>query len=205
MSLLSTSWSTEMSCCLTWSLCVFSLMLVLFGLVLVCFTNPHSCLEKVDVKGARAGGWRQRNKPLNLSPFFTPPPFLKVPAVSLPSFQRMTPSPTIPATQTAAAVRAMMLTRRHSCWMSRWRGRPAPPTLTARHRHLVPCSGLFATPPARGPRAALPLAPLRQLVSGPFMGFICHVMYQSQLLSWNTLLKTGLLIFFFFFANNSIR
>ena len=39
---------------------------------------------------------------------------LKVPAVSLPSFQRMTPSPTTQVTQTAAAVRVMMLTKRHS-------------------------------------------------------------------------------------------
>lgn len=41
---------------LTWSLSVFTVILVLFGLVVVWFTNPHSCLDKSDVKDKK-GRW----------------------------------------------------------------------------------------------------------------------------------------------------
>lgn len=155
---------------------VFTIILVLFGLVVVWFTNPHFCLDKSDVKD-KERDVRWKHKPLNASPFiFFPHPLsssssLKVPAVSLPSFQRMTPSPMTPVTQTAAAARATTLTRRRSCWMNRWSGRPALPMPTVQPRPLAPCSGLLETPPARGPQEALPPAPQHQLVSGAFVCF----------------------------------
>lgn len=122
-------------------------------------------------------------KPLNLSPlsfFFIPyppphpPPPLKVPAASLPSFQRMTPSPMTPATPTAAAVKATMSTRRRSCWMSPWKGQPALLTPTARPRLLAPCSGLLETLRARGQQEVLPPAPQHQLVRGAL--FVCEIL-----------------------------
>lgn len=97
---------------------------------------------------------------------------LKVPAVSLPSFQRMTPSPMTPVTPTAVAVRVTMLTRKHSCWMSHWRGQPAPLMPTVQPRLLAQCSGLLETPLARGP-LEMPLpAPQHQLVSKALSVFV---------------------------------
>lgn len=171
----SASWSTECSCC--FDLEVFTIILVVFGLVVVWFTNLHSCLDISYVKDGRKWGQMNTQATKHGSFMFFPCPLssssLKVPAVSLPSFQRMTPSPMTQVTPTAAAVRATTSTRRRSCWMSRWKGRPVLPTPTVQPRLLAPCSGLWETPPARGPLEVLPPAPQHQLVSGAL--FVCWI------------------------------
>lgn len=72
-------------------------------------------------------------------------------------------------TPTAAAVRAMTLTRRRSCWMSHWKGQPALPMPTVQPRLLAPCSGQWETPPAREPLVVLPPAPQHQRVGWAFL------------------------------------
>lgn len=117
------------------------------------------------------------NKPVSIVVFFNPlhpSSSLKVPAVSQPSSQRMTPRPTTPVTQTAAAARVMTLTRRHFCWMSHWRGQPAPLMPTVQPKHLALCSGPLETLPVKEPQAVLPLAPPHQLVS------VCHFLYHNK-------------------------
>lgn len=70
-----------------------------------------------------------------------------------------------PVTQTAAAAKVTMLTRRRFCWMSLWKGQLMRHMLTVQLRLLAPCSGLWETPPAKGHREALPPAPQHQPVS----------------------------------------
>lgn len=156
---------------LTWSLSVITILIVVFGLVVVWFTNLHSCLGIFHVKQRGMWGYESASALITAFYFFPFPLFLslKVPAVSLPSFQRMTLSPMTQATLTAAAVRAMTLTRRRSCWMSPWRGPPVLPTLTVLPRLPAPCSGLWGTPPVREPLEVLPPAPQHLLVSGAFL------------------------------------
>lgn len=164
---------------LTWNLSVYTIILVLFGLVVVWLTNLHSCLNISYMKDRRKGGEinSQTTEHNSFVLFFFPHPLssssLKVPAVSLPSFQRMTLSPMTRVTPTAAAVRAMTLTRRRFCWMSRWKGRPAPPTPTVQPRLLAPCSGQWETPPAREPLVVLPPAPQHQRVSLLYLWDVC--------------------------------
>lgn len=86
--------------------------------------------------------------------------------VSLPSFQRMTLSPMTRVTQTAAAVKVTTWTRKLSFWTSLWKGQPVLLTPTALPRLLVPCSGLWGTPPAREPLEVLHPTPQHHLVCG---------------------------------------
>lgn len=169
---------------LTWNLSVYIIIWVLFGLVVVWLTNLHSCLNISYMKDRRKGCEVNSQTTKRGSFVFFPHPLssssLKVPAVSLPSFQRMTLSPMTRVTPTAAAVRAMTSTRRRSCWMSRWKGRPAPPMQTVQPRLLAPCSGQWETPQAREPLVVLPPAPQHQRVS---WAFFC-LLYLWNVCSW---------------------
>lgn len=146
---------------------------MLFGPVVVWNTNLHSCLNLSYVKDANIEV-KWQHKPLNMAPFlfcflFSCPLLsfsLKVRVVSLPSFQRMTLSPMTRVTQTAAAVRVTMWTRKVSSWTSLWKGQPVLPTPTVLPRLPVPCSGLWGTPPAREPLEALHPTPQHHLVRG---------------------------------------
>lgn len=152
---------------------MFPTFWVLFGPVVVWITNLHSCLNLSYVKGTNIEV-KWQHKPLNMAPFlfcflFSCPLLsfsLKVRVVSLPSFQRMTLSPMTRVTQTAAAVRVMMWTRKRSFWMSLWKGQPVLPTPTVLPKLPVPCSGLWGTPLAREPLEVLHPTPQHHLVCG---------------------------------------
>lgn len=136
-------------------------------------TNLHSCLILSSVKDTNVEV-KWQHKPLNMASFLFCFLFsclllsfsLKVRVVSLPSFQRTILSPMTRVTQTAAAVRVTMWTRKPSSWTSLWKGQPALPTPTVPPRLLVPCSGLWGTPPAREPLGVLHPTPRHHLVGG---------------------------------------
>lgn len=85
-----TSWSTESAAVfLTWSLSVFTIILVLFGLVVVWFTNPHSCLDTSDVKEKEKGcekNTKSINRLLYLFSLIPYRPLLSEGASSVPAF-----------------------------------------------------------------------------------------------------------------------
>lgn len=122
---------------------------------------------------------------------------LKVRVVSLPSFQRMTLSPMTRVTQTAAAVRVMMWTRKRSFWMSLWKGQPVLPTPTVLPKLPVPCSGLWGTPPAREPLEVLHPTPQHHLVRGIL--HICFFIFISPFYIQNLQIYIVIFVFLLFF------